>query len=253
MIKCISLAVAVLISAIPQIAFADLITYSANFGPQQFSLGTQVGGSVGSGTSSTLSWNATLGINYTFPQFDSSLGTLNDVRISFAGATGLTADVLFANNQAPPFNIAGINVNMTTIIVLNDTTLSASSSGSNFLNNSVTATSSATPFNFNVGADVIFGSLVSVPAANHATYIGNGTIALPMNIQFLAAATTSNGAFAVTPFPVLSLDPVQLTYDYTAVPEPGSYTLCTVALLALAATRRNRTKRSTQVAGRPRI
>lgn len=230
---------------IPQTTTAALITYSASFGPQQFSLGTQVGGSVGSGSSSTLNWNASLGINFTFPQFDPNLGALNDVRISFSGATGLTADIRFANNQSPPFNIAGINVNMTTNAIFNDATLTVSSNANNFLNNTITATSSATPFNFNVGSDTLIGPLVSVPAPNHTSYIGLGTITLPMNIQFIAQATTSNGAFAVTPFPILALNPVQLTYDFTPVPEPSSLTLSALLIVGMAA-RRNRTKRCTR-------
>ncbi|MBL8812353.1 MAG: choice-of-anchor E domain-containing protein [Planctomycetaceae bacterium] len=223
-------------------AQADVITYSASFGPQQFSLGTKVAGSLGSNSSSTLNWNGTLGINFAFPQFDSSMGTLNDVRLTFSGASALTADILFANNQAAPFNQAGINVNMTTNIQLNDASLVISSSDSNFLNTTTTATSSGTPFNLNVGADTLIGPLTSVPLANHGVYLGNGTVTLPMSIQFIAQATTSNGAFAVTPFPVLLMNPVQLSYDFTptAVPEPSSFVMFAVTTIGVFAARRKR-------------
>jgi hypothetical protein len=230
-----------LLSSLSQAARADLITYSANFGPQTFSLGTKVGGTVGSGISTTLNWDASLGVNFSFPKFDPTLGTLNDVRLTFAGATGLTADIRFSNNQLPPFNVAGINVNMTTIFAFNDATNAVASTGSNFINNTIDATSSSTPFNFNVGSAGVTGTLVSVPVSNRATYLGSGTVTLPMNVQFLAQATTSNGAFFVTPFPILALSPAQLTYDFTPVPEPGALSLCVLGAVFIA-TVRNRKK-----------
>ena len=206
---------------------ADTISFSSSFAPQQFSLGTQSGGSVGSNSASTLNWNAGLGANFEFPQFDPLLGTLTSIEIDFQATISAIADVLFANNQLPPLNQAGINFNLTTTVSLGDVNSIVSSSNSTNLNGTVTATTSSTPFTINVGSGSILGPSTIVPSTEFATYLGTGNIVLPMNINFAAEATTSNGAFIVTPFPTIGVDSARITYGFTsaAVPEPSSFGL----------------------------
>ena len=212
-----------------------MIAYQGSFPAQTFSLGTKVGGSLGSNSAASLNWNANLGVNFSFPQFDASTGILTAVAIDFAGAVGGSADILFANSQLQPFNISGIVFRLTTNVTFSNQTFSASSADTKILTNSVTATSSSTPFNLSVGSTALNGPLTIMPL--NASYIGSGNVILPMDVNFVASATTSNGSFAVTPFPTIAIQSARILYEFTPIPEPAP-SLMLFSTIAVCALRR---------------
>lgn len=221
-------------------ASADIIAYEGSFGPQTFTLGTQVGGDLSSNSSTTLNWDADLNLNFVLPKFDPGLGDLTAIAIDFSGAVAGSADLLYANDKAPPLNQAGINVNMTTSVTFSDATNTVSTFDNVSFGDTVTATASPDPFNFVFGSGTVTGPVTLIPTSQHASYIGAGTVELPMNINFLAEATTSNGIFAATPFPTLAISSARIQYEYTAVPEP-SFLLASGFCLVYCASRRRRT------------
>jgi hypothetical protein len=225
-----ALVVATSLTMLPNLEAALLQLSGPTLGPAQFSLGTQVAGTVGSSTLSSLGWDASLNANFSVPRFDPGLGTLTGVTFSFASAVAYTADAIYVSNAS--IGVAGLNFNLRPTITLRSPTSSVFSSARTELSRTFDVGSSLAPVNFSIGSSELIGGWTVVPEGDVDGFSGLEPTSMSADIRFEASATISNGIFAPTPFVMLSMTPL-VNYHYTPIPEPRHFSLV-VGTLAVA-------------------
>lgn len=188
------------------------------------------------------------GINSTFNQFDSTLGTLTGVELT---VTSLAAGSFSIVNSSPSSTIDVSNI--LDYIYISSSQLDELNSGSNLptINLTTSITSGQNPVSKKVGGVIGSSTFSIVNSPNQylannfsfniftlAPYIGLSTVSF--SLQDTTSATlvggTPNANFADISDPTS----LTLTYSYSAVPEPSTYLLFGLGALALVIVARRR-------------
>lgn len=208
---------------------ADTITVSSSLLDENIFLSAQSAGAEGQTTSSTLIWDESFDRDFSVAQFDSSLGVLESIEISFAATVLWTSDTVYLAE----FPDAQLSAAFTGNVSLSDPAVVAMATASCSGNATVTVVDNILGVQYSeYGTSILTGNAL-VSLAQHATFVGNGTVTLPMTLQFTTVATLQHGFFEFTPVPVVNVT-TTVTYTFTPVPEPSGLGLVLAfGLLAL--------------------
>ncbi len=213
---CLLVLAALFATAQAPICWGDTISDVDSLSEENFFLSTQSAGAEGQTTSSTLTWDETVSHNFSLAQFDSSIGVLESIQISFSGSVLWTSDTVYLAE----FPEAELSAAFTGNVSLSDPAAVATATASGSGGATVTVFDNILGDQYSeYGTSALTGTAV-VPLAQHAAFVGNGTVTLPMTLQFTTVATLQHGSFEFTPVPVVNVT-ATVTYTFTPVPEPS--------------------------------
>ena len=169
----------------------------------------------------------TVNVNFDFPKFDPSLGSLLGIDVRYAGTVSATFD---GTILAPPSVAAGVNANMHVRPHLSPPGAATPVSNDLFFNKSGTFTPSQLSIHFDYPEQPFDLPLLALPPSAFSLYEGQGTVRLPLDIEFVQEATISNTGMSYH-FTATPNERVVLTYHY--VPEPSSLVMMGLLVLLL--------------------
>jgi len=169
-----------------------------------------------------------------FPQFDSTLGTLNSVTIDLSGSL---STVLTVTNNSPNGSSSGAAMTMLQMTVQD--------SGSNLNAPTIDMSSPLYSYSLGAGGSVTSGTLTMngissdtyTLAAVIAEFTGPGTILLDASTFTQTGLFNTGGNTFASQLTSAALTGT-VTYDYRVVPEPATMSLMSIGGLALLRKRR---------------
>jgi hypothetical protein len=161
-------------------------------------------------------------LSLSLPKFDSALGTLNSVRIDLSG--GISSVLTISNSISASSSSVGDGGTRVRF--------SVQDSGNHFSTPEITTYSDTYSYNLLPGESVTTDPLTGSGSYAHTytlqaildEFTGPGTITLPASTLTTSVMENSGGNYTVQQVTRAELT-ATVTYDYTAVPEPGSLAL----------------------------